>query len=62
MFRDLLITVASIPMLKGTVANSVEKDSWTWTIEKGRLGVMMSKTSPGINIGLFLILMSAYKS
>jgi hypothetical protein len=35
-------------MVKGELAESVEQDSWTWTLDKGRLGVLLSKTSPGI--------------
>ena len=42
-----MITVAGMVMLKGELARSVEKDSWTWTLDKGRLGIMLAKTNPG---------------
>jgi hypothetical protein len=48
MCRELVLTVAGIVMVKGELAESVEQDSWTWTLDKGRLGVLLSKTSPGI--------------
>ena len=42
-----MITVAGMVMLKGELARSVEKDSWTWTLDKGRLGIMLAKTNLG---------------
>jgi hypothetical protein len=47
MCRELVLTVAGIVMVKGELAEGVEQDSWTWTLDKGRLGVLLSKTSPG---------------
>jgi hypothetical protein len=44
------MTVAGMVMLRGELADSVEQDSWTWTLDKGRLGVLLTKTTPGMTI------------
>ena len=35
-------------LLRGQFEGKIEKDSWTWTLENGKVGILMTKQTPGI--------------
>jgi len=42
------VKISGLDLIKGEFHSKVEKDSWTWTIDHGKIGVMMSKQTPGM--------------
>jgi len=41
------VRIAGVELLKGKLWQKVENDSWTWTFDHGKVGIMMSKQNPG---------------
>jgi len=45
--KGVEVRLAGATLIKGNLVGKVEVDSWTWTLENGKLGIMMSKQAPG---------------
>jgi len=45
--RRLEAEVRGVIMLQGELAGPVEQDSWTWSLDGGKLAVMLTKSGPG---------------
>jgi len=45
--RRLAVEVRGVEMMKGKLAGDVEQDSWTWSLQGGKLAVLLCKASPG---------------
>ena len=43
----LEVRLAGSVLLQGHFLEQVEQDSWTWTLDGGKLGIMMTKKTPG---------------
>eukprot|EP00088_Acartia_fossae_P001645 TRINITY_DN10655_c0_g2_i1.p1 TRINITY_DN10655_c0_g2~~TRINITY_DN10655_c0_g2_i1.p1 ORF type:complete len:571 (+),score=117.23 TRINITY_DN10655_c0_g2_i1:52-1764(+) len=45
--KKMDVKISGVDFLQGEFNASVEQDSWTWTIDHGKIGVMMSKVNAG---------------
>ena len=45
--RRLVVEVRGVEVMQGTFAGEVEQDSWTWSLQGGKLAVLLCKVTPG---------------
>ena len=45
--ETLEMRLAGQSLFKGHLLHKIEKDTWTWTLDAGKLGIMMAKEDPG---------------
>ena len=48
-------------LLRGQFEGKIEKDSWTWTLENGKVGILMTKQTPGIRNYWCKVIMYSWK-
>jgi hypothetical protein len=51
--RLLVVEVRGAELVRGQLAAAVEQDSWTWSLEGGKLSVLLCKAAPGPWPGLW---------
>jgi hypothetical protein len=44
----LEVQISGLHLLKGDFQSRVDTESWTWTMDHGKIGVMMAKQTPGM--------------
>ena len=45
--RRLVVEVRGVELLQGSFAGEVEEDSWTWSLQGGKLALLLTKATPG---------------
>jgi len=45
--RRLVVEVRGVELLQGSFAGEVEEDSWTWSLQEGKLALLLTKATPG---------------
>ena len=45
--RRLSVEVRGVEMMQGILVGDVEQDSWTWSLQGGKLAVLLCKATPG---------------